>query len=185
METKNEFDMIKAMKQAMELSKAFESGSKKPVNENNNSSSIDMDNMMKIVEMVKLMNTVAPAQEPKKEKEKEKPTKEFFNEDFNSQVTNFEDDINTPAINTIKSALPYLDYKYQKSIGLAVKFIEIQRILSKYSNETINMELTKNQYWRKDLILSIRPHMDDEKKKMIDTIIKLMNIKEVMDKKIN
>lgn len=172
--------MMKAIQQAMELSKAFEGNNKEADDKDSNT---NMDSMMKMVQMFKLMNTVSPKQKHKNEEERD--NKEFLYEDFNKHVTYFEDDINIPAINTIKSALPYLDYKYQKNIGIAVKFIEIQRILDKYSSATINMDLTKSKYWRRDMILAIRPHMDEDKKKMIDTIVKFMDIKEIIEKDTN
>ena len=182
MEEKNSFDMKRVMAQAMELSKVLNGGQEKSSNEDsiNSENNSSMESMLKIMEIVSLIGNTMSKSESAQESE-EVPSV-FLGEEFSKNVAYFEDDINTPAIKTIKSALPYLDYKYQKNIGVAVKLIEIQRILDKYSSVVVNMEITKNKNWRKNMILAIRPHMEEEKRQMIDMLINFMDMKDILDR---
>lgn len=178
MEKNGEIDMLKVLEQAMALSKTFQNDNKESTQQKTDDN--NMEGMLKMAEMFSLINKVTSKQETHK-KQKEDTKNTLYTEMFNEE-TYFETDINTPAIKTIKSALPYLDYKYQKNIGVAIKLIEIQRILDKYSTVAVNMNITKNKNWRKNMILAIRPHMEEEKKQMIDTIIKFMDIKEIVER---
>lgn len=183
MEKKNELDMMKVMTQAMELSKVLKgsdeaSGEKKSGSDEDN----DMESMLKMMEIVSLLSNTMSKPEVELDEQRKEVSNEFLGGEFNKHMAYFENDINTPAIKTIKSALPYLDYKYQRNIGVAVKLIEIQRILDKYSSAAINMEITKDKNWRKNMILAIRPHMEKEKRQMIDMLINFMDMKEIIDR---
>lgn len=93
-----------------------------------------------------------------------------------TQVLFFEEDLNTPALNTIKHALPYLDQRYQKSLSIVIRLVEIHMILSKTvveTNKTIDY---------RDLIMVVRPYLLGEYQKKVDAIAGFIEIKEILDK---
>lgn len=177
----NGLDMMKMMAEAMRLSKVLNGDGEDNKVDNETEDMDGMENMLQMIKMVSLIsNTMKPNLEISNQTTE--ISKNFSGEEFIKHVSYFEEDVNTPAIKTIKSALPYLDYKYQRNIGVALKLIEIQRILDKYSSAVENMDITKNENWRKDMILAIRPHMEEEKRRMIDMLINLMEIKAILDR---
>jgi|GEM_PF-1835644 len=183
MEDKNGLDMMKIMAEAMQLSKVLNGDGEDNKATNGTEDTSDMESMLKMMEIASLLsNTISKRSSLELSNQTTEISKNFSGEEFTRHVSYFEEDINTPAIKTIKSALPYLDYKYQRNIGVAVKLIEIQRILDKYSSAVMNMEITKNENWRRDMILAIRPHMEEEKRQMIDMLINFMDIKAILDK---
>lgn len=85
----------------------------------------------------------------------------------------------TPAINTIKAAIPYLDTKYQKNIGIMVKLIEIDRLINNFQAMSIGGD---NDGTRKiKMLQAVKPQLDIKKQKMIDIFVRVMEIKSIME----
>ncbi len=93
--------------------------------------------------------------------------------------TVFDDEINTPAIKSIKAAIPYLEPRYQKNVGLMIKLIEIQRLIEVYSNRAVALNDGVN--WKRGMLTAIRPHVVGEKQALIDKLIKVMDMKELIE----
>ena len=115
--------------ESMDISKIIETvkiiSDNMPKNSDNSNTNKDMD-MAKMLEIISLLNRALP----KKDSETQSPLPLVAKEEPLPTLY-FEQELNTPAIKTIKSALPYLDQKYQKSISIAIRLVEIQMILGK------------------------------------------------------
>jgi hypothetical protein len=91
----------------------------------------------------------------------------------------FDEQFNTPAIKAIKAAIPYVDPSYHRSLCLWVKFMEIHNILEVCGKNAAS-GYTRSGDWRKGMLLSMRPHVSQEKQCTIDLLIKMMELKEIM-----
>ncbi|MDR3239848.1 MAG: hypothetical protein LBT44_07150 [Clostridiales bacterium] len=96
----------------------------------------------------------------------------------------FDQSVNTSPIQAMKAALPYVDAQHQKMMGFWIKICEIQSLLEMYRNDTqlLYRFNPREKDWRRGMLLSIRPHMSGENQNKIDFFLKLLEIKEVMDK---
>lgn len=90
-------------------------------------------------------------------------------------------EIHMPALDSIKAAIPYLDGRYRRYMGIFVKLIEIQRMMELYSQAAAAMCSDKNETgnWRRNMLEAIKPHMDENKADLIDFLMKLIEMKEV------
>ncbi|MDD4844336.1 MAG: hypothetical protein PHU31_08390 [Anaerotignum sp.] len=80
------------------------------------------------------------------------------------------------------AAIPFLDMEFQKNIFVAVRFMELRRVL-----EGTKLEAREKQedpvYRRHKLLRAVRPYLATEDRTQLDTMIKFMEIKEFMDHK--
>jgi isopenicillin N synthase-like dioxygenase len=115
-------DIANILEKAMTLSKLFEAPQEEKEEQEENiqkkedNSLINIENMAHMLKMFKMVSNI----------------QEQIKEEQAKSTLYPEGDLNTPAIITIKSALPYLDYRYQMCISLAIKLIEIHSIMEKY-----------------------------------------------------
>ncbi len=65
---------------------------------------------------------------------------------------------------------------------LLERFVEMQNILDVYGKQIIEINGKKGGDWRKEMIISIRPHLPPEKLKIADFMISYMNMQEMMEK---
>lgn len=81
------------------------------------------------------------------------------------------------ALSTIKAAVPYLNEKYQKSIGIMIKIMEIERLVNNFQA----MSLGENDIDRQIKMLNaIKPEIDQRKQKIIDVLIRVIEINNIM-----
>lgn len=85
-------------------------------------------------------------------------------------VKYFDDEINTPALKTIKAIVPYIDSKYQKKIAIMIKIFEIQMLNELYNKQ----ENAPNKFDIESAIINVmKIYMNDE---IFDTINQAINI---------
>lgn len=182
-------DMIKMVEQAKALSELFNQGNEeKDDKENNNENKKDENSdeqfkkMIKMAQMMKVISEINNENNIEKESQKQEKKDEIVvakKEKYYMQP--FDNDLQTPAIRTIKAAIPHLEYKYQKNMGILVKVIELDNLLKKYKNMTVEVQGTTNTDWKKGMLLSIKPQMDYKKQQMIEMLIKFIDLKEIME----
>jgi len=114
-------DFSKMIDSAMALSKLFKNSASTP-SEQATESSFNPDTVLKMMDMMKMFSS-------SKSEQTSKPKEEI------NILSVVENDMNTPAINTIKSALPFLEAKYQMCLFVALKLVEIQMVVSKYKEK--------------------------------------------------
>jgi hypothetical protein len=89
-----------------------------------------------------------------------------------------ESNIVSSPLNTIKAAIPYLDEKYQKNIGIMVKLIEIDRLVNNF--QAMSIEDGDNKRPIK-MLQAVKPQLDIKKQKIVDIFVRVIEIKELME----
>ncbi len=120
-----------------------------------------------IIEMFNLMNV-------RKEEGKERTVEVKKNEN-DIKIEH----VNKPALNSIKESIPYLEPKYQKSVRTFIKIMELQTVIEKYS-KMVDKRIEESENWQKEMILAIKPHLEESKKNNANMILKIMEMEELI-----
>ena len=125
-----------------------------------------MAKMLNLMKIMQMMNSGA----------KETAKQEFVPIAFDERLSN-------PEIKVIKAAIPFMEEDVQRRVGIFVKFIEIQKIMELYNDgKEVSLSFRKdNANWRVDMLNSMRPHLNKEKQKTLDAMLKFMSVKDMMD----
>lgn len=126
----------------------------------------DIEKIMNVVKTIQAVSS--PIEDVKTENENKKVT----NNDFEQKNT-------TPAINSIKAAIPYLDTKYQKNLGVMIKIIEIERLLNNFQAMSIGGENNKERKIK--MLQAVKTELDIKKQKVLDIFIRVMEIKDILE----
>lgn len=129
---------------------------------------IDKDGGDNILEMIELL------------KEKNRNVKSNTKELERNLPINFIDDINSPAIKTIKSCIPYLEEKHQRNVALFIKIIELQTLMDKYKKIAVATQKSDDENWKKGMLLAVKSHMGEEQKKKADILIQMLELQDVL-----
>lgn len=163
--------------QMLEKAKAISDAVNNPSDENieNNNDSDNFKQAMQIVNLIKIMSEI------------NKVNKEINSDDESIYekkeiISEFEQDLQTPAIRTIKAAIPYLDFEYQKNIGIMIKIIELDNLIKKYRNTAATMDTGKKDGWQKDMLLAMKSELDKKNQYYIDMLVRFMDIKDIIAK---
>lgn len=111
----------------------------------------------------------------KKSREESKKTLSIMEK--NIKETEIEE-LNNPAIRSIKSCIPYLEIKYQKKVAMFIKIIEFQTLVEKYSKITTEYR-NKNENWQKEMILAVKPHLNNEGNENVENMLKFIEMKKM------
>lgn len=96
-----------------------------------------------------------------------------------NEVDNTENENVTKApLATIKSAIPYLEEKYRPNLNLMVKFIEIDKLIGNIQALSVN---DKDNRKPVTILEAVRDDLDDKKQKLVDIIIRVIEIKGLME----
>lgn len=124
----------------------------------------------------KIMNVVKTIQAAASVPEKSEKAQ---NEGSQEIKESFEQNNTTPAINSIKAAIPYLDIKYQKNLGIIVKLIEIERLLNNFQAMSLGGDNDKERKIK--MLQAVKPELDLKKQKVLDIFIRVMEIKDILE----
>ncbi|MDR1537338.1 MAG: hypothetical protein LBU32_04965 [Clostridiales bacterium] len=93
----------------------------------------------------------------------------------------FDEKFNSPNIKALKAAVPYVEAKHQKTLALWIKVLEIQRLLELTAGEArlVPSECRNQADWRREMLLSMRPYLNEEKRFVIDLLLRLTDISEL------
>lgn len=186
------FDMFEMLQKIKELSDFFNLNHTANPESQNPSEMPDMEKMFKIMEMVKTLNAYAhsgrsPGQGPHP-----------FDDIKPGQVSaaglhrphpaapesdafeQFERTLDSPALKSMKAALPYIEFKYRRQLGVFIKLVEIQKLLDVCGDTAVMIGDYTGTDWRRGMLLSMRPHMAEDKKGLIDMLLKLMDMKTIL-----
>jgi hypothetical protein len=89
--------------------------------------------------------------------------------------------VNSPALESMKAALPYLELKHRRKLGVMIKLIEIQKLLEAYGDAVVNIQERTGSDWRMAMIKLTRPHLNEEGRLMLDTVLKAMDLSELIN----
>jgi hypothetical protein len=125
-------------------------------------SGFDVAQMEKIISMVRLIKGLSDMETKIDGNEEEKPT-------YSEEVQ---------ALNAINAAVPYLDYKLRKPVGIMVKLIEMNRLINNF--EVMSMGEGEDDASRKrKMLLAVREELDEKKRGMLDIFMRIMEIREI------
>lgn len=134
--------------------------------EENNNMNIDPSQIEKILNVMKIVNNINNSNE------------NIENKNLPStEVVEAMD--GTTALKRIKDAIPFLDMPYQRNIGLIVKFMEIEKLVNNF--KAMSVSGNRDNGIKKQMLMAIRPELDDRKKKMVDVFVKVMEITDIME----
>lgn len=172
--------------QMLEKAKLISEAMNEPSEEkNNNDTSLNTDNFEQALKIVKLMKVMGELnkinQEVNQEVLNEKNEIKAL-EEKKPPIADFDQDLQTPAIRTIKAAIPYLDFEYQKNIGIMVKVIELDNLIKSYKNTAEAMTTGRKEGWQKEMLLSMKKELDRKNQYYIDMLVRFMDIKDIIGK---
>ena len=127
----------------------------------------DLEQIGKIVKTAKLLGGLMQREEPQKVTQQEEKEEKNFSA--------FDDEFQSPAIRSIKAAIPYLDCKYQKNMGIAVKLMELDRLINHY---TVIAAQSSNDNG-KAMLTAVKNELPDQIKPAADLLMKIMEIREI------
>lgn len=84
------------------------------------------------------------------------------------------------AFRTIKAAIPYLDPRYQRNLGLMIKLMEIDSLIHRYSVMTLGGQRVSPQNKRK-MLDAVRNELEPRQKHILDIFVRIVEIKELME----
>lgn len=129
----------------------------------------DIEQIGKIVQTAKLLGGLMqsgnsePQSESKPEVKEEKPP------------LTFDEELQSPAIRSIKAAIPYLDYKYQKNMGIVVKLMELDRLINHYTVIAAQSGSDNS----KDMLTAVKNELPEKVRPAADLLMKIMEIREI------
>lgn len=85
------------------------------------------------------------------------------------------------AFKSIKAALPFLEPEHRRSLGIIVKFIEIQRLFEVYGGAIASMREKSGNDWDKAMLSLMYPYVSEPNQKILDMVIKVIDLKTVLD----
>lgn len=84
----------------------------------------------------------------------------------------FDRELQSPAIRSIKAAIPYLDRRYQKNMGIIVKLMEMDILLNNYTVLAAENGEDKSR----QMLLAIRSELPEPNRYAADLLMKIMEI---------
>ncbi len=129
----------------------------------------DIEQIGKIVQTAKLLGGLMQSgnEQPQSEGETE------VTEEKNSLA--FDEELQSPAIRSIKAAIPYLDYKYQKNMGIVVKLMELDRLINHYTVIAAQSGSDNG----KAMLTAVKNELPEQVKPAADLLMKIMEIREI------
>ena len=75
------------------------------------------------------------------------------------------------------AVLPLVDFKYQKQMAVAIKFMELKNILQHY--ERVEMQSKSDADWRTNLIKALIPQMSEENQQSMNQFMQAMEMQKM------
>ena len=133
---------------------------------------IDPNQIEKILSVVKLMNNMNSINNKSDNDE----VTESKNLPSNEVVEKMD---GGTALKRIKEAIPFLDMPYQRNIGLMIKIMEIDKLVNNFRVMSVSGE--NNNRLKRQMLMAIRPELDNRKQKMVDVFVRVMEIGDIME----
>lgn len=144
-----------------------------------------MENMPDMEQLGKIINAVKTAQmigdmfqeQPKENNEAIKSEPVALEEPKDVNMQTFDREFQSPAIRSIKAAIPYLDYPYQKNMGIIVKLMEMDRLINHYT--VIAAENGKDN--SREMLMAVKNELPQKSRGVADLLMKIMELKEIAE----
>ena len=124
----------------------------------------DTSQLEKILSVVKLMNDINSGKR----------------NDNNNIIEESSSDMDgKTALRRIKETVPFLDMPYRRNISMMLRLMEIGNLVSDFRAMSVSGE--NNTRAKKQMLLAIRPELEERKQRMVDVFVKVMEINELME----
>lgn len=90
-------------------------------------------------------------------------------------LCDFDKELQSPAIRSIKAAIPYLDYKYQKNMGIIVKLMEMDRLVNHYTVLAAQSGEDKSR----EMLIAVKNELPEKSRPAADLLMKIMELMEI------
>jgi len=135
------------------------------------------EDLKKTVEMAKTLAAVMEFSQNSKPQEETIPleTAAVAEDNLNIYARNRKE-------NAIHAAIPFLDQGYQKDLCIAVRLLEINRIMSvdgKIESRSRKEDNPKTR--RRSMLQALRPYLQQGERQKVDMMIKTMDVKHIME----
>lgn len=80
----------------------------------------------------------------------------------------------------ISAAIPFLDQEYQRDLYIMVRLMEMRRMLSGGLLEAREKAEQPPAHRRRQMLGAMRPYLSQEERSQLDTIVKVMELRELM-----
>ncbi len=148
-------DMFKMFEQAMSLSEMFKEQAGNQDTEQN--SGPDFQKLMQMMQMFNSFNQTG-------------------NQSENLHTSNPQTPDLSWQIMCINAALPYLEFRFQKILGIMIRFMELQNILE-LTEESVDMHYRHD--WRQGMLNAMKPFVSPANQQKIDFLIKFIELTDI------
>ena len=87
----------------------------------------------------------------------------------------------TQGENILSAAIPFLDMEFQKSIFVVVRLMELKRVFEGTGRLEAREKQEDPVHRRNNMLRAVQPFLQTEEKKQIDMMLKIMQVKEILD----
>ena len=140
----------------------------------------DIEQIGKIINAVKTAKMLGEVMQDNRTVNKEPVTE--VKEDPKAESTEseitlcaFDKELQSPAIRSIKAAIPYLDYKYQRNMGIIVKLMEMDRLINHYTV----LAAESGQDKSREMLIAVKNELPEHSRPAADLLMKIMEIKDI------
>lgn len=84
--------------------------------------------------------------------------------------------------NMITAAIPFLDQEYQRDLYIIVRLMEMRRVFSGGMLEARGRQEEPSSLRRRKMLRAVRPYLPAEDRKQLDMLIKVIDMKEILER---
>ena len=77
------------------------------------------------------------------------------------------------------AVLPLIDFKYQKQMAAAIKFMELRDVLRHY--DAVAAQSRHDANWRQNVIKAMIPQMSEQNQKMMNQAVQVMEMQTMLE----
>lgn len=144
-----------------------------------------MENMPDMEQLGKIINAVKTAQmigglmqgQENNTEETRRDEEVYVEAEKSAGVQSFDMEFQSPAIRSIKAAIPYLDYRYQRNMGIIVKLMEMDRLINHYT--VIAAENGRDN--SREMLMAVKNELPERSRGAADLLMKIMELKEIAE----
>ena len=135
----------------------------------------DIEQIGRIVQTARMLGGLMQGGNEPRQERQEAPEESRELPAEEREALTFDDELQSPAIRSIKAAIPYLDCKYQKNMGIAVKLMELDRLINHYTVIAAQSGSDNG----KAMLTAVKNELPEQMKPAADLLMKIMEIREI------
>lgn len=125
--------------------------------------------MERMERLRRLMGTAQPSVPPQEKKQEVLQEDSFFGTTTGEKI--------------ISAAIPFLDQEYQKDLYIAVRLMEMQRVLGSGMLEARSKKEEPPVKRRRKMLSAVRPCLPKGDRECLDTMLKIIDMRQILEQK--